>query len=280
MAFFIQKLSNYGTANPVVARLSVQSSELIRFSNLSKDEQENTLELYFHTLQPRLLKCHEAFARLIQAKEKTIAEIKPQSDKRIQNIPSVVGLQGEVETYLYEAKNYLRDMLAVIKIFFGDVFNEANAFYGAKAGQKSALVCWAEKKFGANDPFTEMLQTEQPWIEDIIRMRNAAEHPGGNSGTLFIRNFEVTSAGIAAPSWWRDERKRTDLFHDIEVGLDNMLTLAEDILVSCIHHRLAFPHIVFVQIPAAERLPDCPQRIRVQPSPELAAKFRGPGGIA
>src|SRR5690242_14986229 len=102
MTFEIRKISNYGCSHPVVARLAMQTSELIQFSDLSKEDQGQVNELYFHTLKPRLLKCHEAHGRLVTARESTINEMKrSQSNPRVKEVPNIIGLKGEAETYLY-----------------------------------------------------------------------------------------------------------------------------------------------------------------------------------
>ena len=46
--------------------------------------------------------------------------------------------------------------------------------------------------------------------------------------------------------------------------LDNLLTLAEDLLVSCNVHRTKYKIIQYVQIPEDKRKPECPVRITVQ----------------
>ena len=279
MPFEIRKISNYGTGHPVVARLAMQTSELIQWSDLNEADRGQVLELYFHVLKPRLLKCHEAYDRLCAARDEAlkVLELPPQKDSRVRDVPHVIGLREEAEAFLYEAKNYLRDSLRVLSIFFGEEFPEklvaASSYYDAKAGKKSALVDWSEKKFGPDDPFTKQFVGEQPWAEGIIRNRNAAEHPGGNSGTLFVHNIEVSDAGLIPPTWQRDDGPRTDLFKDIDVSLENLLTLAEDTLIGCIVHRSSFKEIQFVEIPVEQRNAQAPQRITVQLSEKLRAQF-------
>jgi hypothetical protein len=123
-------------------------------------------------------------------------------------------------------------------------------------------VKWATETFGETDPFTTMLAGEQDWIEELIRKRNAVEHPRGHSGTLYIRNFErITENKFVAPTWHRDAMSRTDLFADIEVIMGNLLTLAEDILINCIVKRTKYNIIQFVEIPEDQRNSNCPIRI-------------------
>lgn len=264
MAFEVKKISNYGTQHPVVARLKVQTHELLQWADLSKDKQAAVMAVYFE-LADRLLKCHEVHGRLTAAFKTTMEEFRPSADPRIKNVPHLIGLKGEVETFLYEAKNYLRALLGVIEIFFDASFDEASALYDPKGKGTSDLVAWATKTFGASDHFTTMLVSEQEWVGELIRKRNAVEHPGGKSGTLHIENFTPSPDGrFILPRWHRDANELFGLFPDLETYLENLLTLGEDMLVSCVHHKTRHQIIQFVEIPVVDRRPECPVRLTVQ----------------
>ena len=273
MAFEIKKISNYGTRHPVVARLKVQTHELIQWADLPKERQQAVLEIYCG-MADRFLKCHEAHDRLTAALKKAMDEVRPDADSRLKSVPHLIGLRGEVETFLYESKNYLRDMLGVIGVFFGEEFDEASALYDPKGKGCSDLVAWATSTFGASDHFTTMLITEQDWVGELIRKRNAIEHPGGKSDRLHIENFTRSPDGrFILPHWYRDRNQPCGLFPDLDTYLDNMLTLGEDMLVSCIHHKTRFGIIQFVEIPVADRRAECPMRLTVQLDP---AKLKPP----
>jgi hypothetical protein len=267
MAFEIRKTSNYGTRHSVVARLKVQTHELIQWADLAEDKKRGVVAAY-SDLAERLLKCHEIYRRLTAALNRVMVEVRPNADSRVKNVPHLIGLTAEVETFLYEGKNYLRDLLHVIKIFFDAEFDNASAFYDPKGMGKSDLVVWARKKFGAEDHFATMLASEQEWTEELIRKRNAVEHRGGRSGTLHVKNFTQSPDGcFTLPNWFRDQNEPLGLFPDLENYLDNMLTLAEDLLVCCIHHDMEHGIIQFVEIPPADRRTDCPVRLSVQIDP-------------
>lgn len=262
--FKLKKVSNYGSSHPVVARLLLQTHDLLQWANLPKDDKDAVYTIY-DRLNKRLLKCHEAFDRLVSARHITIRESEFQVDGSSKYEPHVIGLEEEVETILYESKNYLRDLLGILNIFFDYECDEASYFYNAKGNGVSPLVKWASERFGDEDPFTRMLANEHEWIEALIRNRNAVEHPGGHSGTLHIQNFTILKDGrYLAPTWNRDDEEPKDLYQDIGVILDNLLSLAEEFLVSCNVHKAVFDIIKYVQIPEQDRDPECPKRIIVQ----------------
>lgn len=262
--FTIKKVSNYGTVYPFIARLKVQPRELIQWAELSEPERGQVLVVYFEVAD-RYIKCHEAAARLFSAVEVALKDIKPSSNARVMHVPYAIGVNAEVETFLYEAKNYLRDLLKVMNIFFGTSFIEASQFFDAdwKSYDAVTVTKWAAANFGADDPFTLMLSSESVWISNLIQNRNAVEHPGGKSGTLHIDNIQPAPNGrFFPPLWHRDQNPPTSLIDDIRVIMDNLLTLAEDLLVSCIHHKTRFGIVRFVEVPEQERNPECPVRLR------------------
>jgi hypothetical protein len=266
MAFTFKKISNYGTTNPVVARLNVQTHDLLQWADLPQQRRDDVFGIY-DGMKNRLLKCHEAQSRLCAALDETLSDDHFNPDGTLKSRPYLIGLENEVETILYEQKNFLRDLLKVVNIFFNTEFDEASAFYDAKTGGDGKLTKWAKEALGGDDPFPEMLQHKQGWIGEVIRKRNAAEHPGGKSGTLHIVNFEQAPDGrFNMPVWYRDDMPPTGIFPDLEDLLDNLLTLAEDVLVSCIVHKNKHVDMIaFVGIPEQERDKKCPKRIRAVP---------------
>jgi hypothetical protein len=59
MVFQIKKISDHGTFNPIVARLSMQTQELVKFCLIEKDVKDKIYDLYHDRIQPRVLTCDE-----------------------------------------------------------------------------------------------------------------------------------------------------------------------------------------------------------------------------
>jgi hypothetical protein len=150
----------------------------------------------------------------------------------------------------YDSKNYFRDLLGVINVFFGTGFHQASNFCATSGRGDGKVSKWAGQRFGPRDSFTGLLRSEQAWIGELIRKRNPVEHPGQKSGALTIKKFQPASDGlVVSPSWHRDSLPPTDLLADIETAMDNMLTLAEDVLVACITKTAKSSIIEFTAIP-------------------------------
>jgi hypothetical protein len=104
MAFEIRKINDVGVGHPVVARLGVQSSELIPWIDLDDAKRKEIAELYARTLTDRLLRCHKFRDDLVNRANEAGEAIQAQRDKRVREIPHVIGLQGFAEGFLYEAR--------------------------------------------------------------------------------------------------------------------------------------------------------------------------------
>jgi len=276
VSFEIRKISDVGVSHPVVARLSVQMSELLGWAGLEKAKQDAVSGLYVHTLTTRLLRCHKSRDEIARLINESVNSIMRQNDPRIREVPHVIGLDGLVEQYLYEAKNYIRDLLQIFEIVYGCDLKDASAFGDMKNEGEGGFVEWSTKQFGADNGLTAMVKNDQKWITEIVRSRNAVEHPGGHSGTLTIQNVRVhpeKPGCYISPTWQRTGNAETDILKDMDCGLDNLLTFGEDLLVEVIRRGERVNMIAFYQIPIEERNPECPVRIRVDLSAEMLEKF-------
>jgi len=172
-------------------------------------------------------------------------------------------------------KNFIRDLLQVVNHLYGTNFTEASEFYRAKKGGQS-LVEFAEKTFGTDDPKTKMLKEAVPFIEEMVSMRNAVEHPDGYSGNLLITNFTLDADRVMVePTWHREKDGKatgepSSIRADMETLIQNLLTLGEDVLVSWAADHLQVPDMLRVAlIPEDKRNPSCPIKWTVTASQHL-----------
>src|SRR5262249_52272463 len=126
-------------------------------------------------------------------------------------------------------------------------------------------VDFAENTFGSDDGKTKMFKEAIPSIEELIRMRNAVEHPDGFSGKLVIANFRLCAdKKIDEPTWHREKDGKaagepSSIRADMEPSIHNLLTLSEDVFVSWASDHLQVPDMMRVGfIPENKRNPICP----------------------
>jgi hypothetical protein len=188
MPFFIKQVSSHGTSDPIFARLSVQTHELIQFCAISQEKKDAIFRILHDDVQPRLLTCDDIAKAIVTEIEAVMSQIaaeglKTQAQGRVFEVPHVIGLEERVERYLYAAKSVLRDIAKLFDPFFVRQFSEA---------RYDKIYEWCVQQFGSEDDLSKLIKEAQElWIKQLVRMRNAVEHPGGYSGHLHIHNFEA-----------------------------------------------------------------------------------------
>lgn len=276
MPFDIKKVANHGLGNPIVARLSLQILELLKQTNASKEVSDAVGDLYLNSLMKKLLRCWEINEAFKKGFDAAVQSYKPPASPNAPvEVPQIERLEEECHNFLYEAKNYIRDLLKVVNALYGTSFTDASEFSKAKKGGKS-LIEFATETFGADDARTKMLFEIVPDVEELIAMRNAIEHPDGYSGKLVVTNFQRDpDQKLSEPAWHRvkDEknvRNPTSIRSDIDTYIYNLLQLGEDIFVSWANENLSAGDMMQIaHIPEEMRNPQNPARYTVAPGPKL-----------
>ena len=190
-------------------------------------------------------------------------------------IPQIDRLEENCHNFLYEAKNYIRDTLYLFNKLYGTSFSEASQFSKARKTGKS-LVEFATENLGDEHALTKMILESVPWVEMIIAMRNAIEHPEGHSGSLKIENFQRDpNQKLGEPVWYRvkDGKNVTEpssIRADFDTFIHNLLCLGEDIFVSWANENLQSPELMEIFcISEEERDPEKPIKYVVGPGGKL-----------
>jgi hypothetical protein len=288
MAFTIKKLLDHGTANPIVARLSLQILQILDRCDLPKKTQDKISALYMESLQLKLLRCWEIKERFREQFNSAANSYKaPAPGSQAIQLPQIGRLTEECHNFLYEVKNYIRDVLYVFNGLYETDFNEASQFTKAKKATKAnkatpSLVDFAIASFGPNDPKTKFLSEYGAFIEGMVTLRNAVEHPGpkGHSGDLVIHNFEIDLDGkLLEPTWHREKNgvRITDpssIRADMDAAMHNLLLLGEDVVVSWAVDHLKMPDASRIaMVPAERRDPKCAIKWVVTASEKLEAQI-------
>jgi hypothetical protein len=141
MAFTISKTLDHGTANPVVARLALQIFDILKSCNIAKDLEEGILRLCMESLVPGLLRCWEIRERYELEFQRQIESYKKQvPNVQVIEVPSITTLDQDCRNFLYEAKNFLRDLMQLFNFLYGTKFKDASDYLPPK-GRKAKLSC-------------------------------------------------------------------------------------------------------------------------------------------
>jgi len=107
MSFDFRKIANVGTRNQIVARLGVQTAELIQFLVRPEAEREAIKSLYMFTLLDRLVRCERRRDELAAQLRECDDTINKQAVAgRARQVRYVVDLQGICETFSVRGEEF------------------------------------------------------------------------------------------------------------------------------------------------------------------------------
>jgi hypothetical protein len=261
--FQIQKVSNYGTSTPAVARTFYQGCEILDFFlgalKAKREEAQKPLwELKRHLL--RCVEVRDSIAKEVaDAHEQVNAKgFEFQSSGRAVTLPGVPDLQSRAESFLQSAKLAIRETARLVEPFFG----------GTHDHRYQKLDTWAEQRFGADDEFTLAIRDWEPWVKSVVNMRNAVDHPRSSPGGELITT-DFTLAGtppaleLIDPTWGLSGDSQRAIVPELDEIVEGILRLGEVILAGLFHKLKGNFPVAIYEIPVEERDPECPKRLRV-----------------
>jgi hypothetical protein len=258
----VQQISNFGTTNPIVARITFQTQELLQYFDVTQEQKDQIIRMTLIDIQPTLLACWQTAQEIdqqVKARQKEVAE------KGIllvgagaYQVPAIPDLRPRAEMFLYQAKSVLRDLTQIFQILFDKRFSSARF---------DLIVKWVRQQFGPHDNLTEMLETDIDWTGRVVRMRNAVEHPGGYSGRLHIENFTADKKNsvieVCEPRWYLNDEPKCPIAQEMMVTVDNLLTICEQTLLLCLQKFKKDLPILIGEVPESQRDPNCPVRYKM-----------------
>jgi hypothetical protein len=140
LPFVVTKKVEHGTTNPIVARLTLQTLEILKQCDLTKDQSDKIANLYVGSLVKRLLRCWEIEQRIAADVEKGRASYKQPARGAVSvELPQVPRLEEDCHNFLVEARSYLLDLLQVFNVLYGTDYKEASEWVRARKGGKTVM---------------------------------------------------------------------------------------------------------------------------------------------
>jgi len=265
--FKLQKVSNIGTSNPIVSRLSIGLFDIVKMAHID-DAAKETINSTNFTITQSLTKAEKIGLRICEDIDKILENIrkegvKTQSFDRCINLPSVDNL-GDIRDFLKYGKKSLQEVIKIFNLFLRT--NYSNPRY-------DKLLCDLEKQYGPNDPLTKMVKEDHDrWVKKFLDLRNEDEHP--TVKWLYfdfdIKWDESSQKWIVIPPRFYEG---TPIYDFIKTSIHNLLTFVEE--VNILFLEKVMPGMVKIyEIPESERKKDCEIRFRLGLKEEFAKKLR------
>lgn len=284
--YAITPLSKHNSSDEIVARIYVQTINIMKSfifdeDDAKTDDMRNRIyKIMCVDVMSRMHGCREVSedvnSEISRLKSKFSSEMSKCNDNSVV-LPSVSGLRGKSEEFLYQTKNVLRDLSLLFDVFFDKKFD--NGIY-------KEMQNFCNSKFEEQDSLTAYIkQNRDFWIDEVIYMRNAVEHPGGKSGSGFlnIANFMLTSKSqLEDPCWERSNIQKTPPFDELDASIktvigsdmqlivNNLLEFSENLLMMLVKKKWIHIPFDFCEIPKEKRDPTCPIRFEIVFNPPLS----------
>lgn len=254
MTFYFTKISDVGTSNPIVARISVGLSEIIKIVQISPESRQKVIDLLFDVSQ-ELLEAEKASREVI----KEIEQIERDLPEKMKNVPPG-GIPNSIDSVL--SINRTRDFLKYAQSAFRKLGHILSIIF--QIGNKEHRFWYASKELSKKLPsdaqIFEIIGHYKKWYDKVMDLRDTDEHH--RASTQFITNYEIKSGKecrfLERPMFY----DKTPIYKFLIESSQMLLFFCEDLVLSALIEYL--PDLVeVVEIPIDKRDPTCPKRFRI-----------------
>jgi hypothetical protein len=256
-------VARVGSSHPAIARVLVQSGELLDHATLVANKQKQDVMLHLHASKEALLAC-DAIASRVAAKVNNIVEVIQSTGLSIDSsghglnpFPQVEELDVDCAAFLVQA-NRAAKLISQIPSYFLELSKIHNNFDHLGKALRIEI----------GDTLVGRFVDEQSvFMARIAELRNFHEHPAATKKTV-IQNFRLVPDGsISAPTWsliGSGDEKGSPVHLDMRLISQNLVEIAEVLVVHLVMHTLdkSFPYVL-EKVPEDEVDPDLPLRFRL-----------------
>ena len=262
----VQKISNYGSSCPAVARTVLQGSKLLKFFVVSDEQRSKCMavlyELMRHVLRGVAIK--DRISAEVAEGKALIEKIgfQSQSRERAVSLPGVADLRSSCEAFLQSSRLALGETAQLIMPFYAVPHDHRFHRFAE----------WSAKKFGSDDLFTKVIIQWEPWVKQIVDMRNTVDHPAQKpGGKLVTHDFRIQNVSgkpsLIEPAWGVSGSLDSPIVADMEAIIEGTIELGEELLVGLLYKFKGDLPVVVYEVPMEERDQSCPMRLHVGFSP-------------
>ena len=262
MDWMSKPFADVGSANRIVARVFIQSSDAITNTPLKPGINKDNILRCMHRCKEYLLVC-EAKRSIVCSETERICELCKKGElnrepRHFADFPQIDNLKEHCSSFLGNAKLTIQTLAELINVFYETKFD---------GPRFDKVVKWAKKELKHNEAFTQYLDNKQPGLKLIVAMRNAQEHPKP-AQKLIIENFTLKPGNKISHPLWHITGEEPDPIHSsMESVVNFLLAFAESVLLHCVMDNISgsFPYGVRA-LDDKSLDPKCPVKYIVQPN--------------
>jgi len=252
-----------GSSHPAIARVLIQSDELLNHATLAPGKQRQDLMLHLHACKEALLAC-DAVAIRVGGRVKAIVEAIQSAGLSIDSsghglnpFPQVEDLDADCVTFLVQANRAVK-LISQVPSYFLELAKQCNNFDHLGRALRARI---------GESPLCIFVEENSEFIAKIAALRNFQEHPAPEKKTV-VRNFHLLPNGsVSVPTWFivgSDDETAGAIHLDMQVIAESLVEIAEILVVHLVMQTLSssFPYALEM-IPEAEMDADAPIRFRL-----------------
>jgi hypothetical protein len=265
MLWVAQLVSDIGSGNKIVARVFIQSIELLKLVLLPSHIDKATVISILHECKNLLLTC-ASVASDIETEVYEISKRIEQQDLPRDNLgrglnpfPQVQELTDQSSRFLVNAKRYAQLITEIFNSFFQTEFHGPH-FHKIRD--------WAKDNLVSDSPVYQLVKDNEPIFKYFIELRNCQEHSKKDKKTI-VENFRLLpDLSIRPPVWHVTGSPHALIVEEMRCIVDFLLEFTELFLIQCILEKISdgIPYCVVV-IPKEQRNKNCPIKYRLQIDP-------------
>ncbi len=170
--FKVQKISDIGASNPIMAGLTIGLHDIVAMAQISKKEKDiiNSTNL---NIAQSLGKAERIGQKICTNIELILADlnksgVQTQSFERCVNVPSTEGLDDIREVLKY-CKHALQEVVKIINLFGNTEYSNPNY---------KKIYNKLKEIYGANHPVClQVKEDHDEWLKKLLDLRDCDEHP-------------------------------------------------------------------------------------------------------
>lgn len=250
-----------GTSNLVVARVLLQSSDILDAAMLSGSVDKLAVISVLHDTKEALLVCQRVSDRIneeVLAAEAIWAkqvDDDPRPRRVIASLPQVPDLDARATEYLINAKRAIRSICQLVPLFLK--VDRTDTDFDHLLPRLSALV-------GDSAPITQFVRDNADLARYLTELRNYQEHAKRDKSTR-IENVRIGPDGNPmVPMWYITGSQPRPLHAEMRIGVAALVEMAELMLIHLVDERLdtRWPFVI-VDHAESDIDPELPIRYRL-----------------
>lgn len=258
--FTASPIDDVGTANPIIARVLLQSLEILKSASFDGTVNKEAVTIHLHSCKESLIASEKAAKRVASHVTNIIEEVNQKgisSDGRgrtLNPFPQVPDLESDCGNFLIHANRTIKLISELPRFFLSVEKVDSNFDYLGK--RLIAII-------GEDAPLTQFVLSTAPSVRHLVDLRNYHEHP--QEKKTMIKNFTLMpDLKIRVPMWYVSDQEPRPISADMLAAIEFLMQSTEAMFLHLTMLKISdkFPFII-VEVPEKEIDPQNPIKYRL-----------------